>query len=112
MQGVFSADAAAGRGALIVQFLPDGRFGGDTLQAGEIVRTQGYWRLGATDAKRGCTIVETKPAQGEWREGFCASVENERTALNCHGSGISRTCLMVRKPPAKGVLGGSAPERR
>jgi hypothetical protein len=71
------------------------------VQAGEIVRTQGYWRVGAVDTKRGCTVIETKPAQGEWREGYCASFEGERTALNCEGEGDARSCLMVRKPRAK-----------
>jgi hypothetical protein len=101
MQGVFSADAGPGRKALLAEFLPDGRFGGDTVQAGEIIRTQGYWRVGAVDTKRGCTIIETKAAQGEWREGYCASFEGERTALNCEGEGDARSCLMVRKPRAK-----------
>jgi hypothetical protein len=116
MQGVFSADAAPGRKALLAEFLPDGRFGGDTVQAGEIIRTQGYWRVGAVDTKRRCTVIETKPAQGEWREGYCASVENERTALNCEGEGDSRTCLMVRKPRAKTSdavkLGSSIPAKK
>jgi hypothetical protein len=101
LQGVFTADAARGGKALIVEFLPDGRFGGDLPEADGVVRTQGYWRVGATDGKRGCTIVETKPAQGQWREGFCASIENERTALNCAGDGDARGCLMTRKPRAK-----------
>lgn len=98
MPGVFSADATPGHGALMVQFLGDGRFGGDVPAAGEIINTQGYWRIGALDPKRGCTIIETKPRRGEWREGFCASVEGERTALNCKGDGNARTCLMTRRP--------------
>lgn len=98
MQGLFSADATAGRRALLAEFLPDGRFGGDLPQPGEIIRTQGYWRIGAVDVKRGCTIVETKLPRGEWREGFCASIEGERTALNCKGTGEARACLMVRRP--------------
>jgi hypothetical protein len=116
MQGVFSSDAIAGKRALLAEFLPDGRFGGDTVQAGEIIRTQGYWRIGAVDPKRMCTIIETKPPQGEWREGFCATMEGERTALNCEGNGDARTCLMVRKPRAKitdaMTLGGSIPAKR
>ena len=108
MHGVFSADAAPGSRALMVQFLNDGRFGGDKPDAGNIVTTQGYWRIGAIDPKRGCTVIETKPRTGEWRETFCASIENERTALNCKGGGDARTCLMTRRPgkwvlpPAKG----------
>lgn len=98
MPGVFSADATPGHGALMVQFLNDGRFGGDLPAPGGIVKTQGYWRIGAVDPKRGCTIIETKPRQGEWREGFCASVENERTALDCKGEGDLRSCLMTRRP--------------
>jgi hypothetical protein len=101
MQGVFTSDGPRGGKALIVEFLPDGRFGGDLPEADGVVRTQGYWRIGASDATRGCTIVETKPPQGQWREGFCASIENERTALNCTGEGDARTCLMTRKPRAK-----------
>ena len=98
MSGVFSADATPGHRALMVQFLNDGRFGGDALDAGGIISTQGYWRIGALDSNRGCTIIETKPRQGEWREGYCASVENERTALNCKGEGNARACLMTRRP--------------
>jgi hypothetical protein len=100
MPGIFSADATAGRPALMVQFLSDGRFGGDKPDPGPggIIRTQGYWRMGAFDKKRGCTVIETKPRQGEWREGFCASIENERTALNCTGEGDARSCLMTRRP--------------
>jgi hypothetical protein len=98
MQGVFSADATPGHRALMVQFLNDGRFGGDAPEPGGIISTQGYWRVGPLDAKRGCTVIETKPRQGEWREGFCASIENERTALNCKGEGDARTCLMTRRP--------------
>jgi hypothetical protein len=98
MQGVFSADATPGHRALMVQFLNDGRFGGDKPEPGGIITTQGYWRIGAHDTARGCTIVETKPRQGEWREGFCASIENERTALDCKGDGDARTCLMTRRP--------------
>jgi hypothetical protein len=100
MPGIFSADATAGRPALMVQFLNDGRFGGDKPDPGPggIIRTQGYWRMGAFDETRGCTIIETKPRQGEWREGFCASIENERTALNCTGEGDARSCLMSRRP--------------
>jgi hypothetical protein len=98
MQGVFSADATPGSRALMVQFLNDGRFGGDAPEPGGIVRTQGYWRIGAVDEKRACTIIETKPRAGEWREGFCASIERERTALNCKGDGDGRSCLMVRRP--------------
>jgi hypothetical protein len=98
MPGVFSADATPGHRTLMVQFLNDGRFGGNALDAGGIISTQGYWRIGAPDPKRGCTIIETKPRTGEWREGFCASIENERTALNCKGDGDARTCLMTRRP--------------
>jgi hypothetical protein len=98
MPGVFSADATPGHGALMVQFLSDGRFGGDLPAPGGIVKTQGYWRIGAVDPKRGCTIIETKPRQGEWREGYCASIESERTALNCRGEGDARSCLMTRRP--------------
>jgi hypothetical protein len=98
MHGIFSADATPGRRALMVQFLNDGRYGGDALEAGSIIRTQGYWRIGATDAARRCTIIETKPRSGEWREGFCASIENQRTALNCSGSDDKRACLMTRRP--------------
>jgi hypothetical protein len=116
MQGVFTADATRGGKALIVEFLPDGRFGGDLPEADGIVRTQGYWRIGAADAKRGCTVIETKPAQGQWSEGYCASIENERTALNCSGEGDDRTCLMTRKPRAKSSdtmqIGNNIPERR
>lgn len=98
MHGVFSADASAGRRALMAQFLNDGRFGGDKPEPGGIITTQGYWRIGAFDAGRRCTIIETKPRQGEWREGYCASIERERTALNCKGDGEARTCLMTRRP--------------
>jgi hypothetical protein len=98
MPGVFSADATPGHGVLMVQFLGDGRFGGDLPAPGGIVKTQGYWRIGAIDPKRGCTIIETKPRQGEWREGYCASLENERTALNCKDEGDARSCLMTRRP--------------
>ena len=83
----------------MVQFLSDGRFGGDAPEpGGALIRTQGYWRIGTFDKKRACTIVETKPRQGQWREGFCASIENERTALNCQGEGEARVCLMTRRP--------------
>jgi hypothetical protein len=116
MQGLFSTDATAGRRALLAEFLPDGRFGGDLPQPGETIRTQGYWRIGAVDAKRGCTIVETKLPRGEWREGFCASIEGERTALNCTGEDDGRTCLMVRRPSEKPsstvTLGNSVPADR
>ena len=102
MPGIFSADATPGSRALMVQFLNDGRFGGDKPEiagsSGGIIQTQGYWRIGAFDEKRGCTIIETKPRSGEWREGFCASIENERTALNCNGTGSARSCLMTRRP--------------
>lgn len=98
MHGIFSADATLGSRALMVQFLNDGRFGGDKPEPGGIVRTQGYWRIGAFDPKRACTVIETKPRSGEWREGFCASIENERTALNCTGTGNARSCLMTRRP--------------
>jgi hypothetical protein len=98
MQGVFSADATPGSRALMVQFLNDGRFGGDKPEPGGIIKTQGYWQIGAHDPKRACTIIETKPRQGEWREGYCASIEGERTALNCRGDGDARTCLMTRRP--------------
>jgi hypothetical protein len=98
MPGIFSADATPGSRALMVQFLNDGRFGGDTPQPGGVVQTQGYWRMGTFDEKRRCTVIETKPRQGEWREGFCASIENERTALNCKGEGDARSCLMSRRP--------------
>ena len=102
MPGIFSADATPGSRALMVQFLNDGRFGGDKPEiaksSGGIIQTQGYWRIGAFDEKRGCTIIETKPRSGEWREGFCASIENERTALNCTGTGNARSCLMTRRP--------------
>ncbi len=98
MQGVFSADATPGSRALMVQFLNDGRFGGDQPEPGGIITTQGYWQIGAYDPKRRCSVIETKPRQGEWREGFCASIENERTALNCKGEGEARTCLMTRRP--------------
>ncbi len=98
MVGVFSADATPGSRALMVQFLNDGRFGGDAPTAGELVRSQGYWRMGVTDPQRGCTIIETRPRTGEWREGFCASIEAERTALNCKGEGDARGCLMTRRP--------------
>jgi hypothetical protein len=98
MQGVFSADATPGHRALMVQFLGDGRLGGDIPEPGGIVSTQGYWRMGAIDPKRSCTIIETKPRQGEWRDTFCASVENERTALDCKGEGDARSCLMTRRP--------------
>lgn len=101
MQGVFTADGGANHKALIVEFLPDGRFGGDLPGPGGIIRTQGYWRIGAFNAKRGCTTIETKPQQGEWREGYCASIgPDERTALNCEGAGETRACLMTRKPRA------------
>ena len=96
--GIYSADATPEHRALMVQFLDDGRFGGDKPEPGGSITTQGYWRIGATDPKRGCTIIETKPRQGEWREGFCASIENDRTALNCKGDGDARTCLMTRRP--------------
>jgi hypothetical protein len=117
MQGVFSADASPGHRALIAEFLPDGRFGGDIPEPGGILRTQAYWRIGAVDSKRGCTVIETKPRQGEWREGFCASIgDDERTALNCAGEGDARTCLMIRKPAKKPsdtmTLGGSIPANR
>ena len=98
MPGVYSADATPGHRALMVQFLDDGRFGGDKPEPGGIITTQGYWRIGAVDSKRGCTIIETKLRQGEWREGYCASIENERTALNCKGDGDARSCLMTRRP--------------
>ena len=102
MHGIFSADATPGSRALMVQFLNDGRFGGDAPELGSsssgIIQTQGYWRVGAFDDKRACTIIETKPRAGEWREGFCASIENERTALNCKGDGEARSCLMTRRP--------------
>ncbi len=98
MLGVFSTDATLGSRALMVQFLNDGRFGGDKPEPGGIITTQGYWQIGAHDPQRGCTIIETKPRQGEWREGFCASIENERTALNCKGDGDARACLMTRRP--------------
>jgi hypothetical protein len=98
MPGVYSADATPGHRALMIQFLNDGRFGGDAIDAGGFINTQGYWRIGALDLKRGCTIIETKPRAGEWREGFCASIENERTALNCKGAGDARSCLMTRRP--------------
>jgi hypothetical protein len=102
MHGVFSADATPARRALMVQFLNDGRFGGDKSELGSasggIIRTQGYWRIGPADPKRGCTIIEAKPRAGEWREGFCASIEGERTALDCEGDGDARVCLMVRRP--------------
>ena len=98
MHGIFSADATPGSRALMVQFLNDGRFGGDKPEPGGIITTQGYWRIGAFDEKRSCTIIETKPRSGEWREGFCASIENERTALDCRGEGTARSCLMTRRP--------------
>lgn len=98
MHGIFSADATPGSRALMVQFLNDGRFGGDKPEPGGIVRTQGYWRIGAFDPKRACTVIETKPRTGEWREGFCASIEGERTSLDCQGAGDTRSCLMVRRP--------------
>lgn len=98
MPGVFSGDATPGHRALTIQFLDDGRFGGDMPAPGGLVKTQGYWRIGAIDPKRGCTIIETKARQGEWREGFCASIENERTALDCKGDGDVRACLMTRRP--------------
>jgi hypothetical protein len=98
MHGVFSADATPGSRALMVQFLADGRFGGDKPEPGGILTTQGYWRIGAIDPKRSCTIIETKPRTGEWRETFCASIEGERTALDCKGDGDARTCLMTRRP--------------
>lgn len=102
MHGIFSADATPGSRALMVQFLNDGRFGGDKPEIagsfGGIIQTQGYWRIGAFDEKRRCTIIETKPRAGEWREGFCASIENERTALDCKGEGSARSCLMTRRP--------------
>ncbi len=98
MIGVFTSVAAPGHGVMMVQFLSDGRFGGDKPGPGGIVRTQGYWRTGAIDPKRGCTIIETKPRQGEWRETFCASIEGERTALDCKGEGSARICLMERRP--------------
>jgi hypothetical protein len=98
MHGIFSADATPGSRALMVQFLNDGRFGGDKPEPGGVIQTQGYWRIGATDPKRGCTIIETKPRAGEWREGFCASIESERTALNCKGNDAARSCLMTRRP--------------
>jgi hypothetical protein len=113
MQGVFTAEGTRGGKALIVEFLPDGRFGGDLPEADGMVRTQGYWRMGVPDAKRACTIIETKPPQGQWREGFCASMENERTALNCAGDGDERSCLMTRKPRGKASdamqIGGNIP---
>ena len=96
--GIYSADATPGRRALMVQFLNDGRFGGDLPQPGDMLRTQGYWQLGAVDPKRACTIIEIKFPRGDWREGYCASIENERTALNCTGEGAARACLMVRRP--------------
>ncbi len=98
MHGIFSADATPGSRALMVQFLNDGRFGGDKPEPGGIIRTQGYWRIGTFDDKRACTIIETKPRSGEWREGFCARIENERTALNCKSDGSARRCLMTRRP--------------
>ena len=102
MHGIFSADARPGRRALMIQFLNDGRFGGDKPElgasSGAIIRTQGYWRIGAFDAVRACTIIETKPRTGEWREGFCATIEGARTALDCRGDGDARTCLMERRP--------------
>lgn len=113
MQGRFSADATSGRRELIAEFLPDGRFGGDLSQPGEILRTQGYWRMGALDPKRACTVIETKLPRGEWREGYCASIEGGRTALNCEGEGADRTCLMTRRPAKPGsstlTLGASVP---
>ncbi len=102
MHGIFSADATPGSRALMVQFLNDGRFGGDKPEiagsSGGIITTQGYWRIGTFDEKRSCTIIETKPRSGEWREGFCASIENERTALDCKGDKAARSCLMTRRP--------------
>ena len=70
MPGIFSADATPGSRALMVQFLNDGRFGGDKPEPGGIIQTQGYWRIGTFDEKHSCTIIETKPRAGEWREGF------------------------------------------
>ena len=101
MPGIYSADATPGRRALMVQFLDDGRFGGDLPQPGDLLRTQGYWRLGAVDPKHACTVIEIKFPRGDWREGYCASIENERTALNCTGDGDGRPCLMVRRPQPK-----------
>lgn len=98
MQGRFTADATSGRRELVAEFLPDGRFGGDLPQPGELLRTQGYWRVGTVDAARGCTVIETKLPRGDWREGYCASFEGARTALNCEGEGEDRSCLMVRRP--------------
>jgi len=113
MQGRFSADATSSRRALIAEFLPDGRFGGDLPQPGEIIRTQGYWQIGALDPKRACTVIETKLPRGEWREGYCASIEGGRTALNCAGEGEDRACLMTRRPAKPGsstmTLGASVP---
>ena len=101
MQGVFHGNSTLQHRELIAEFLPDGRFGGDLMEVGGTVRTQGYWRIGAIDPKRVCTTIETRPQEGSWHESYCASVEGERTALNCEGEGKARTCLMERRAGMK-----------
>jgi hypothetical protein len=119
MQGVFSGEATTpmnGHQELLAEFLPDGRFAGDSGVPDGYIRLQGYWRLGAIDPKRGCTIVEGRQQRGEWFEAYCASIERDgRTALNCDSIGGDRSCLMVRKPRTVKTsainLGGSIPAR-
>ena len=100
MQGVFHGNSTLSHRELIAEFLPDGRFGGDLLEPGGTVRTQGYWRIGAIDPKRICTVIEVKPENESWHAGYCASIEGARTALNCEGEGKARTCLMERRADA------------